>query len=69
MAALLDLNEARFIRKSKFNQKVQGHEKQLQIERIIFGDDKDKIYKDGKLILFETIIALDRVIDELKELT
>ncbi len=66
VAALLEINEARFIRKNKFDQKVQGHEKQLQIERIIFGEDKEKIMKDGRLILFETIIELDKLVNYLQ---
>ncbi|MFW6006664.1 MAG: hypothetical protein ACOC4G_07650 [Bacillota bacterium] len=66
VAALLDINEARFIIEDKFNEKVQGHEKQFKIERIIFGKDKDKIYKDGKLILFETIVPLEKVVKFLK---
>lgn len=66
VAALMELNEARFITEEKFDRKVQGHEKQFQIERIIFGGDKDKIYKDGKLILIETIIPLEDVIDYFK---
>ena len=67
VAALIDENEARFIRKSKFDTKVQGHEQQFQIERIMFGKDKDKIIKDGRLILFETIIPLNKVIEYLNE--
>ena len=66
VAALTELNEARFITEDKFERKVQGHEKQFQIERIIFGEDKEKIYKDGELVLFETIISLDKVIDHFK---
>ncbi|MFW5976581.1 MAG: hypothetical protein ACOCQS_01405 [Bacillota bacterium] len=67
VAALLELNEARFITESKFNEKVQGHKKQFHIERIIFGKDKNKIYKDGKLVLFETIIPLDKLIEYFKK--
>lgn len=65
VAALVEENEARFIRKSKFEQKVQGHEQQLQIERIIFGNDRDKIIKDGKLVLFETIFPLNKIVEYL----
>ncbi len=57
------MNEARFATEKKFENKIRGHEKQLQIERIIFGDDRNKLFKNGKLILFETIISLEKVIE------
>lgn len=65
VAVLLNENEARFIREDKFEEKVAGREEQLQIERIIFGENKDKLYKEGRLILIEEIITADELLDYL----
>ena len=65
VAALIKENEARFIRKSKYEDKVEGHQKQLQIERIVFGDDRERIIKDGRLVLFETVLPLNIVVEYL----
>jgi len=67
IAALIDSNEARFAAEKRFNNEVQGHEKQLHIERLIFSEDRDKIFKNGKLVFFETIISLDKVVKYLQE--
>lgn len=65
VAILLEENEARLITKTNFEEKVSGHEDQINIERIIFGDDKSKLYKGDRLILLEDIISLDELIEKL----
>ena len=67
VAALIGENEARFIRKNKFEDKVEGHEKQLQIERIIFGSDHERILRNGRLVLFETVLPLNIVAEYLQQ--
>ncbi|MFW6035476.1 MAG: hypothetical protein ACOCRZ_04405 [Halothermotrichaceae bacterium] len=66
VAVLLNENEARFIKKIKFEDKVSGHEKQIQIEKIIYGKDKSRLYKNGRLVLIEDIIPLNDIIEILK---
>ncbi len=68
VAVLLDEDEARFITKKNFEEKVSENKNQIQIERIIFGNEKSKLYRDGKLILLEKIIPLDNLINQLRVL-
>jgi hypothetical protein len=66
-AILLEENEVRLITSSNFDKKVSGHEDQINIEKIIFGEDKNKLYKGDRLVLLEDIIPLDDLIEELNK--
>lgn len=67
VAILINENEARFIPEKKFINKVQGHDKQFPIERIIFGENRERFIEDGEYILVEKILPLNLIIDYLEQ--